>query len=152
MLLTTSLGKILKNTLTLLAGLIFGIGLILSGMTNPANIISFLDVTGKWNPNLAFVMIGAIFIGFFAFRRAETKPLTVFNEAIHLPGKTHITKELIIGSVLFGAGWGLAGFCPGPAIVAFGVGLKEAWIFVAAMLIGMILHDQIYMKLAQLKH
>ena len=139
----------LKNILTLLAGLIFGIGLILSGMTNPANVIGFLDISGSWNPNLAFVMIGAILVAFFAFRRAEAKPETIFNEPIHLPGKSVINKELIIGSLLFGAGWGLAGFCPGPAIVALGAGYNEALIFVVAMLLGMILHDKIYIKFVQ---
>lgn len=134
--------------ITLLAGLIFGLGLIISGMTNPAKVIGFLDISGNWDPSLAFVMAGAIFIAFFAFRRAEAKEVTIFNEPIHLPGKSHINKELIIGSFLFGAGWALAGFCPGPAIVALGAGYKEALVFIMAMLLGMLVHDNIYVKLS----
>jgi hypothetical protein len=139
--------SMMKNIITLVAGIIFGIGLILSGMTNPSKIIGFLDITGNWDPSLAFVMVGAILIGFFGFRQAEKTNTTLFNEPIHLPGKTHITKELIIGSFLFGAGWALAGFCPGPAIVALGAGYTEAIIFVVAMLLGMLIHDNLYEKL-----
>lgn len=137
----------LKKLITLFAGLIFGLGLILSGMTNPAVVIGFLDITGNWNPSLAFVMLGAISIAFFAFMRAESKQQTIFEETIQLPEKTHITKELIIGSLIFGAGWGLAGFCPGPAVVALGAGYKEALLFVIAMLLGMTVHDKLYLKL-----
>jgi hypothetical protein len=137
----------MKNIITLVAGIIFGIGLILSGMTNPSKVIGFLDIAGNWDPSLAFVMVGAILIGFFGFRQAEKTNATLFNEPIHLPGKTHITKELIIGSLLFGAGWALAGFCPGPAIVALGAGYTEAIIFVVAMLLGMFIHDNLYEKL-----
>lgn len=130
--------------MTLIAGIIFGIGLILSGMTNPSKVIGFLDITGNWDPSLAFVMVGAILVGFFGFRKAEQTNTTLFCEPIHFPGKTHISKELIIGSLLFGAGWALAGFCPGPAIVALGAGYQEAITFVTAMLLGMLIHDNLY--------
>ncbi|PPC99168.1 MAG: hypothetical protein CTY35_04350 [Methylotenera sp.] len=133
-----------KHMMTLIAGIIFGIGLILSGMTNPSKVIGFLDITGNWDPSLAFVMVGAILVGFFGFRKAEQTNTTLFCEPIHLPGKTHISKELIIGSLLFGAGWALAGFCPGPAIVALGAGYQEAITFVIAMLLGMLIHDNLY--------
>lgn len=134
----------MKNTVTFIAGLIFGLGLIVSGMTNPANIIGFLDITGNWNPCLAFVMLGGIAIAFFAFRYMATNKLTLFNDPIHLPGTTHLSKELVIGSLLFGAGWALAGFCPGPALVVLGTGSKQAGLFVLAMIIGMLAHDLIF--------
>lgn len=134
----------MKNIITLLAGLIFGVGLIISGMSNPAKVIGFLDLAGKWDPSLAFVMAGAISIAFFGFRYIEHKNQTIFDDPIHLPGTTHISKELIIGSLIFGAGWALAGFCPGPALVALGAGYKEAFIFVVAMMVGMYLHDKLF--------
>ncbi|MEI7917570.1 MAG: YeeE/YedE family protein [Methylophilaceae bacterium] len=133
----------MKNIITLLAGLIFGLGLIISGMTNPAKVIGFLDIEGQWDPSLAYVMIGAISIAFLGFRFVKNKSKTIFDDPIHLPGTTHVPKELIIGSVLFGAGWALAGFCPGPALVALGAGYKEAFIFVMAMIVGMYIHDHL---------
>ena len=142
----------MKNTITFLAGLIFGLGLIVSGMTNPANIIGFLDIAGNWNPSLALVMVGGISITFFAFRYIANKKLTLFNEPVHLPGTTQLSKELVIGSLLFGAGWGLAGFCPGPALVALGTGSKQAGIFVLAMLVGMHGHDIFYTRLFNKAH
>jgi len=137
----------MKNIITLLAGLIFGIGLILSGMTNPAKVIGFLDLSGNWDPSLALVMVGAIFIASIAFSYAEKKKLTIFKDPIKLPNKTLINKELILGSLIFGAGWALAGFCPGPALVSLGEGHKEAAAFVIAMLFGMLLHDNVYKKI-----
>ncbi len=142
----------MKNTITFLAGLIFGLGLIVSGMTNPANIIGFLDIAGDWNPSLALVMVGGISITFFAFRYMANKKLTLFNEPVHLPGTTQLSKELVIGSLLFGAGWALAGFCPGPALVALGSGSKQAGIFVLAMLVGMYGHDIFYTRLFNKAH
>ena len=142
----------MKNTITFLAGLIFGLGLIVSGMTNPANIIGFLDIAGNWNPSLALVMVGGISIAFFAFRYMANKKLTLFNEPVHLPGTTQLSKELVIGSLLFGAGWALAGFCPGPALVALGAGSKQAGIFVLAMLVGMYGHDIFYTRLFNKAH
>ena len=142
----------MKNTITFLAGLIFGLGLIVSGMTNPANIIGFLDIAGNWNPSLVLVMVGGISIAFFAFRYMANKKLTLFKEPLHLPGTTHLSKELIIGSLLFGAGWALAGFCPGPALVALGAGSKQAVIFVLAMLVGMYGHDIFYTRLFNKAH
>lgn len=137
----------MKNLLTFLAGLGFGIGLIISGMTNPAKVIGFLDLFGQWDPSLMFVMMGAIFVTFFGFRFVEMRRKTVFDEPLHLPGKTHINKELIIGSMVFGAGWAIAGLCPGPALVAIGSGNEQAVIFVLAMLVGMYIHDEPYKKI-----
>lgn len=122
------------------AGLVFGVGLILSGMTDPGKVIGFLDVAGNWDPSLAFVMGGAILVGFFAFALAHRRAHSFLGGAMHLPRNRDIDKRLIAGSVLFGIGWGLAGFCPGPALVSFGSGVDKAAIFVAAMLGGMVIY------------
>jgi uncharacterized membrane protein YedE/YeeE len=122
------------------AGLVFGLGLLLSGMSDPGKVIGFLDLAGKWDPSLAFVMAGAILVGFFAFRFAGKRGRAFFGGALHLPTRRDIDKRLVLGSVVFGIGWGLAGFCPGPALVAFGAGIDQAAIFVAAMLGGMVLY------------
>lgn len=136
----------LKNIFVFISGLLFGIGLILSGMTNPNKVIHFLDITRNWDPSLFFVMLGAIPTTFIGFRWLEKRNKTILGEPLHLPGKTHITKQLIIGSFLFGAGWAIIGFCPGPALVSFALGNMEAFIFVCAMLIGMLAHDRIFIQ------
>ncbi len=140
----------MKNIITFLTGLIFGLGLIISGMTNPDKVISFLDIAGLWDPSLMFVMLGGIAVAFIGFRFVEDKKQTIFDDPIHLPGTTHLSKELVIGSMLFGAGWALAGFCPGPALVAFGAGYKKAFIFVIAMIVGMYIHEQ-FLKACKIK-
>ena len=122
------------------AGLVFGIGLILSGMTDPGKVIGFLDVAGAWDPSLAFVMGGAILVGFFGFALAQRRALSFFGGAMHLPHNRDIDQRLVGGSVVFGIGWGLAGFCPGPALVSFASGQMKAAIFVAAMLAGMLIY------------
>ena len=134
----------MKNIISLISGLIFGLGLIISGMTNPDKVIRFLDIAGMWDPSLMFVMIGGIAVAFVGFKFVQNKSQSVFDDPIHLPGTTHISKELVIGSLLFGAGWALAGFCPGPALVALGAGYKEAFIFVIAMIVGMYIHDHFF--------
>ena len=125
------------------AGLLFGSGLIVSGMTDPAKVLGFLDLAGAWNPSLAFVMGGAILIGFFAFLIARTRTLTLLGGALHLPKATVLDKRLVIGGLVFGAGWGLAGFCPGPALVAMAMGQPKALVFVLAMLAGMQLYEML---------
>lgn len=122
------------------AGLVFGIGLMMSGMTDPGKVIGFLDVAGRWDPSLAFVMGGAILVGFFAFRLAARRSQSFLRGAMHLPQRRDIDARLVGGSVVFGAGWGLAGFCPGPALVAFASGVAPAAVFVAAMLGGMMIY------------
>lgn len=122
------------------AGLVFGAGLILSGMTDPGKVIGFLDVAGNWDPSLAFVMGGAILVGFFAFRSAGRRGRTFLGGALHLPNRRDIDARLIGGSVAFGIGWGLAGFCPGPALVSLASGVDQAAVFVAAMLSGMVVY------------
>lgn len=134
----------MKNIITFLTGLIFGLGLIISGMTNPDKVIRFLDIGGIWDPSLIFVMFGGIAVAIVGFKFVQNKSQTVFDDTIHLPGTTHLSKELVIGSMLFGAGWALAGFCPGPALVAFGAGHKKAFIFVMAMIVGMTIHDHLF--------
>ncbi len=120
-----------------LVGLIFGIGLILAGMADPGKVIGFLDLFGAWDPSLAFVMGGAILVGVFAFSVAKRRTTTFFGGALQLPNARHVDRRLIVGSLAFGAGWGLAGFCPGPALVSLGTGETKAVVFVLAMLAGM---------------
>lgn len=124
----------------LAAGLVFGIGLILSGMTDPGKVIGFLDVAGRWDPSLALVMGGAVLVGFFAFRVAGRRGKTFLGGGLHLPQRRDIDLRLVGGSLLFGIGWGLAGFCPGPALVSLASGQQPPAIFVAAMLGGMLLY------------
>lgn len=129
-----------------LIGLVFGFGLLLSGMTDPGKVIGFLDVGGLWDPSLAFVMGGAVVISFFAFRIARGWPASLFGRVIMLTDLKTIDFRLVVGSALFGIGWGLSGFCPGPAIVSLGTGEGivslgtgegKAFVFVLAMGIGM---------------
>jgi uncharacterized membrane protein YedE/YeeE len=119
-------------------GLLFGLGLMLSGMTDPGKVIGFLDLFGTWDPSLALVMGGAIMVGFFAFTVAKKRTSSFLGGALRLPTNTDMDKKLVIGSLLFGAGWGLAGFCPGPALVSMADGQPKALVFVVAMLVGML--------------
>ena len=120
-----------------LAGLVFGIGLLLSGMADPAKVLGFLDLAGDWDPSLALVMAGAIAVAAVGFAVARRRAKSLLGAPIQLPTKRTINRRLIVGSTLFGAGWGLAGFCPGPALVALGMGEAKAIVFVVAMLAGM---------------
>jgi uncharacterized membrane protein YedE/YeeE len=124
-----------------MVGLLFGLGLILSGMTDPGKVLGFLDLAGAWDPSLALVMGGAIAVGVFAFAVAKTRTTAVLGGALHLPTSSQIDRKLIVGSLMFGAGWGLAGFCPGPALVSFASGQTKAAVFVLAMLFGMVVFE-----------
>ena len=126
---------------SLLAGLVFGIGLILSGMANPAKVLGFLDLAGKWDPSLALVMGGAIAIGVVTFGIAGKRTVSLIGLDMKLPSDRGIDRRLVGGGLLFGVGWGIAGFCPGPGLVALGMGEAKALVFVAAMLVGMGLFD-----------
>ena len=130
----------MKNPLSaLLAGLVFGLGLIVSGMANPAKVLAFLDLAGRWDPSLALVMAGAIAVGMPAFAYARRRRHALLGQAIQLPASTRLDRRLVLGSLLFGVGWGLAGICPGPALVLLGAGQVKGVLFVVAMLAGMLL-------------
>lgn len=127
--------------LQFIIGLIFGLGLIVSGMSNPAKVLNFLDFaairTGTWDPSLAFVMAGAVAVTFVGFRLVLKRSQPIMAEKFHLPAREDIDARVIAGPVIFGIGWGLAGFCPGPAITALGFGTKAAVVYAVAMFAGM---------------
>ena len=122
---------------SLLAGLVFGLGLLLSGMANPAKVLGFLDLFGPWDPSLALVMAGAVAVAAGAFFVAARRTRSLIGADMKLATAGRIDRRLVIGSLLFGIGWGIAGFCPGPGLVALGMGEAKAAVFVAAMLVGM---------------
>jgi uncharacterized membrane protein YedE/YeeE len=126
-----------------IVGLLFGWGLLISGMTDPAKVIGFLDLAGSWDPSLALVMGGAIAVGFFAFGAAKKRTGNFLGGALHLPTSRDLDKRLLLGALLVGAGWGLAGFCPGPGIVSMAAGQPKAMVFVVAMLAGMLVFEWI---------
>lgn len=121
----------------LISGVVFGIGLIIAGMANPAKVLGFLDLAGLWDPSLALVMGGAIAVGSVAFALARKRTVSFLGLPLQLPTASQIDHRLIGGSVLFGVGWGLAGICPGPGLVLLGSGESQGVVFVVAMLIGM---------------
>lgn len=129
--------KRLPLVAALLSGLFFGLGLMISGMTDPARVKGFLDLAGAWNPSLAFVMAGAIAVGILPFRWLAGRQVSLLGESMQLPTRRDITPRLVLGSVMFGTGWAIAGICPGPALVRLGGGSYEALVFVLAMLAGM---------------
>ncbi|MFN3208862.1 MAG: DUF6691 family protein [Roseovarius sp.] len=120
-----------------LTGLIFGAGITLSGMINPAKVLNFLDVAGSWDPSLAFVMGGAVAVTFVGYRLVWRRPAPLFSDRFRLPTATRIDRRLVGGSALFGIGWGIAGFCPGAAIPALGTGRWEVILFMAAVGAGL---------------
>lgn len=133
----------MKNILAFAFGGLFSIGLMLSGMSNPAKVIGFLDLFGDWDPSLAFVMLGAIAVAFFPFQKAIRKPVTIFNETIQLPKKTQLDQNLVSGAFIFGVGWGIAGICPAPALTLMGLGYAQALYFIVAMLLGILIQRQV---------
>jgi len=132
-----------------IVGLVFGIGLIVAGMTNPAKVQGFLDLAGHWDPSLAFVMGGAILVGLVAFRFAGRRERSLLGQAMRLPAATRIDRRLVLGGLAFGVGWGLAGFCPGPALASLATGSGKARIFTVAMLAGMLLFEVLERKAAR---
>ena len=122
-------------------GLLFGLGLIVSGMANPAKVLGFLDLAGPWDPSLALVMAGAIAVGVVGFAIAARRTHSWLGLSMRLPSNRTIDRRLLAGGLLFGAGWGLAGFCPGPGLVALGAGYWQAGVFVASMLAGMVVYE-----------
>jgi uncharacterized membrane protein YedE/YeeE len=133
--------SVFSNLSEYLIGVLFGLGLIISGMTNPAKILAFLDIAGAWDPSLIFVMGGAVLVSLIAFYLAKNRTQSFLGGAMQIPTRRDIDRPLIIGSAMFGVGWGLAGFCPGPALVSLGSGELKALVFVVAMLGGMLLFD-----------
>jgi uncharacterized membrane protein YedE/YeeE len=135
----------MRNTLNLVAplaaGLVFGLGLIAAGMTDPAKVLAFLDLAGAWDPSLALVMGGAIAVALLPFGWAKRRGRTLAGQPVQWPAARGIDTRLLLGGLLFGIGWGLAGLCPGPAIVALVAGLAHVWLFVLAMLAGLLLVD-----------
>lgn len=127
--------------LALTSGLVFGFGLLMSGMANPTKVMAFLDLTGAWDPSLAFVMGGAIAVGLIGFGWLGRRPTSLLGEPLNLPSSRVIDRRLVLGSMAFGAGWGLAGYCPGPALVSLSMGQWQALVFVGAMLAGMALFE-----------
>ncbi|AKA38202.1 YeeE/YedE family protein [Yersinia ruckeri] len=127
----------MKLLFSLLAGLLFGLGLIVAGMANPAKVLGFLDISGLWDPSLGLVMAGAILVGTFAFFLTNKRRISLLGLPMQLPVATKIDRRLIGGSLLFGMGWGLAGICPGPALVLVGAGVSKGVIFTLAMIAGM---------------
>ena len=134
----------MNNLFGFVSGLVFGIGLILAGMTEPLKVKGFLDLAGAWDPSLALVMAGAIALAVVAFARARRRERSWTGAPMEIPTNRSVDRRLITGGVLFGVGWGIGGFCPGPALVALGSGMGSAGIFVAAMLIGMLIHDKFF--------
>ena len=127
--------------MALLVGLVFGIGLIISGMTDPSKVIGFLDLAGRWDPSLGFVMGGAILVGLVAFRFAAGRDKSLLGDVMRLPTATQIDRRLVLGGLAFGTGWGLAGYCPGPALASLASGGSKPLIFAAAMIVGMVIFE-----------
>ena len=137
----------LKNIIGLLAGLLFGIGLLISGMTDPTKVQGFLDVFGAWDISLALVMGGGLIVAIIGVQLAKRQQTSWIGTLIELPSKTSVNKKLLIGAMLFGIGWGLVGICPGPGIVLLGTGQWQAYIFIPAMIVGMLIYQWLEPKL-----
>ena len=136
----------------LFVGLLFGIGLIVSGMTDPSKVIGFLDLAGRWDPSLALVMGGAILVGLVAFRFAAGRTRSLLGDVMRLPTASQIDRRLVLGGLAFGAGWGLAGYCHGPALASLASGAVKPLIFSAAMLAGMAIFALLERLQARRKH
>ena len=132
----------MRTLLAALAGLVFGLGLLASGMADPAKVLAFLDLAGAWDPSLMLVMGGAVAVAVVPFTLARRRRQSWSGDRIEWPAARGIDARLVGGGLLFGIGWGLVGLCPGPALVALTAGLEDAWIFVLAMLAGFVLHDR----------
>ena len=132
----------MRKLVAFLAGLVFGIGLLLAGMANPAKVLAFLDLAGNWDPSLAFVMAAAIGVAFLPFSWARLQRTSLLGAPMQLPSKRQLDRRLIGGSLLFGAGWGIAGICPGPALSLISSGQPMILLFVASMVAGILLVDK----------
>ena len=132
----------MQRVIEFMLGLTFGLGLLISGMTDPGKVQGFLDLAGARDPSLALVMGGGVMVGLLGFGLAKKKVISFSGAPFHWPETAHIDRPLVLGSLMFGIGWGLAGFCPGPALVAMAAGNDKALVFVLAMLGGMVLFDR----------
>lgn len=132
----------MQRAIEFVLGLTFGLGLIISGMTDPSKVLGFLDLTGTWDPSLAFVMGGGVIVGLVGFTLAKKRTISISGAPLQWPEMTKIDSHLVLGSLMFGLGWGLAGFCPGPALVAMASGSDKALVFVLAMMLGMTLFER----------
>jgi uncharacterized membrane protein YedE/YeeE len=132
----------MQRVVEFLLGLTFGLGLLISGMTDPGKVQGFLDLAGLWDPSLAFVMGGGVMLGLLGFGWAKKRSFSLSGARFQWPEMTHIDRPLVLGSLMFGLGWGLAGFCPGPALVAMATGNDKALFFVLAMMVGMVLFER----------
>ncbi len=137
----------LKNIIGLVAGLLFGFGLLISGMTDPAKVQGFLDVFGAWDISLALVMGGGLAVAIVGVQLAKRQKMSWIGTPIDMPTSTTINSKLLIGAMLFGIGWGLVGICPGPGIVLLGTGQWQAYVFIPAMVIGMVIYQWLEPKL-----
>lgn len=137
----------LKNIIGLLAGLLFGFGLLISGMTDPVKVQGFLDVFGAWDISLALVMGGGLAVAIVGVQLAKRQQSSWIGTSIEMPSKTVINKKLLIGAMLFGIGWGLVGICPGPGIVLLGTGQWQAYVFIPAMIVGILVYQWLEPKL-----
>ena len=130
--------------ISLISGILFGIGLSLSQMTNPNKVINFLDIAGNWDPSLIFVMLAALAVTFTTFRLILKRTKPVYDQKFYLAVKREIDKPLVVGAALFGIGWGIAGYCPGPVVAGLGLGNLEAAIMVFAIYLGFIVHRNLF--------
>lgn len=140
-----------RNMAALIAGLVFGLGLTVSQMVNPAKVIGFLDILGGWDPSLAFVMGAALIVTAVGYRLAWMRDKPFLADRFQVPVNRKVDARLAAGAVIFGIGWGLVGLCPGPAIAAVGIGGAQAWVFLAAMVLGVAAYD-VPLKLAEPAH
>lgn len=130
----------------LIAGLLFGLGLILAGMSNPNKVLSFLDITGQWDPSLALVMLSAIAVAFLPFQWIKSRKLSLLKQEVNLPNQSQLDRRLLTGAALFGLGWGISGICPGPALVLVGTGHQQGILFALSMLAGMAVFEWLNQK------
>ena len=133
----------MQRMIEFVLGLLFGLGLLISGMTDPSKVLGFLDLAGTWDPSLAFVMGGGVMVGVLGFTWAKKRNASLSGQAFQWPDLVHVDRPLVLGSLMFGVGWGLAGFCPGPALVSMAAGHDKALVFVLAMVAGMALQDRL---------
>ncbi len=137
----------LKNSIGLLVGVLFGFGLLISGMTDPVKVQGFLDVFGAWDISLVLVMGGGLLVAIIGVQVAKRQQTSWIGTSIDMPTKTVINKKLLIGAMLFGIGWGLVGICPGPGIVLLGTGVWQAYVFIPAMIVGMLIYQWLEPKI-----